>query len=628
VVKRKLKLSLFVITLLPSLAGVMLISAISWRLFDPAVERSSEVALQMMEDMIRTTGSESLRYPLAIGDEAGVQRLAAAMARNQLVFAIQVADSEGRLLAREQNPSLPIAEGVRILEYREDLYIEAMDMDEVRGDDSTPGIYVGQVLYQLSPHVLAMEKERLVSEYRVLIGVFLALGLALIFGASRILWRSVGTIKHGLGKIADGETGVIVEDDSFVAEFSLISRGVNHLSDKIDLARVKQEKAMLDLEMAAARAQQSDRDTRAFYEMATREIAEPVMRVVELLKLHEEADSTPVSLDVVLDNAERVKLSVLAMLGKLNDDRDTLADIEGDLVEYFYRFEKRFRPRCEVRKLAFVVDAKGEPCRSTYKFDIRTLDIVLEKLLDNALQYTPEGEIRVNWQIAEDTERQQLRVSVRDNGIGIAEDDQERVFERYTRGDTPDGGGTGSGLGLYIARELLKRQGGTLTVRSQRGVGSEFTLTLPVVAGAEAAVEQLDLSGKTALLVGTTTRDTRVIEGLLTSWNMVCLCADTAIEALALQAEHAVDVVILDEWVDDIDVDNFVTESKKCRPEVWVGLLTEDADEPSSGYVMLAKPVAKKDLFNLARKVSVARVAGVEYGLLDKLGARSDPNRD
>lgn len=626
--KRKPKLPLFVITLLPSLVGVILISAISWRLFDPAVERSSEVALQMMEDMIRTTGSESLRYPLAIGDEAGVQRLAAAMASNQLVFAIQVADSDGRLIAREQNRDLPIAEGVIILEYREDLYIEAMDMDEVHGDESTREIYVGQVLYQLSPHVLAMEKERLVTEYRVLIGVFVALGLALIFGTTRILWRSVGTIKHGLGKIADGESGVIVEDDSFVAEFSLISRGVNQLSDKIDLARAKQEKAMRDLEIAAARAQKSDRDTRSFYEMATREIAEPVMRVVELLKLKNDADTTPVSLSVVLDNAERVKLSVLAMLGKLNDDRDTLADIEGDLVEYFGLLEKRFSPRFEVRKLAFVVDAKGDPCRSTYKFDIRTLDIVLEKLLDNALQYTPEGEIRVNWQIEEGDGRQQLLVSVRDNGIGIAEDDQERVFERYTRIEPQDVGGTGSGLGLYIARELLNRQGGTLTVRSRRGVGSEFTVTLPVVHGTEQVVEQVDLSGKTALLVGTNKRDTRLIESLLTDWHMAFLCADTAIEALALHAEHTIEVVILDECVDDIDVDNFVTESKKWRPDVLVGLLTDDADHPVSGYSTLAKPVDPKGLFNFLRKVTVARVAGVDYGLLDKLKARPDPHRD
>ncbi|MEX0828155.1 MAG: ATP-binding protein [Haliea sp.] len=627
-VKRKPKLPLFVITLLPSLVGVILISAISWRLFDPAVERSSEVALQMMEDMIRTTGSESLRYPLAIGDDEGVQRLAAAMASNQLVFAIQVADSDGRLIAREQNRNLPIGEGIQILEYREDLYIEAMDVDEVHGDDSTREIYVGQVLYQLSPHILAMEKERLITEYRVLVGAFVALGLVLIFGATRILWRSVGTIKHGLGKIADGESGVIVEDDSFVTEFSLISRGVNQLSDKMDLARAKQEKAMRDLEIAAARAQQSDRDTRSFYEMATREIAEPVMRVVELLKLKNEADATPVSLSVVLDNAERVKLSVLAMLGKLNDDRDTLADIEGDLVEYFGRLEKRFSPRFEVRKLAFVVDAKGDPCRSTYKFDIRTLDIVLEKLLDNALQYTPEGEIRVNWQIEEGDGRQQLLVSVRDNGIGIAEDDQERVFERYTRVESQDVGGTGSGLGLYIARELLKRQGGTLTVRSRRGVGSEFTVTLPVVPGTEQVVEQVDLSGKTALLVGTNKRDTRVIEGLLTSWNMVCLGADTAIEALALHAEHTIDVVIIDECVDDIDVDNFVTELKKWRPDVLVGLLTDEADHPVSGYSTLAKPVDQKGLFNFLRKVTVARVAGVDYGLLDKLGARPDPNRD
>ena len=72
------------------------------------------------------------------------------------------------------------------------------------------------------------------------------------------------------------------------------------------------------------------------------------------------------------------------------------------------------------------------------------------------------------------------RVEVIDRGQGISADDIERVFERFYRvEDSLTMRTSGSGLGLYIARELTNAMGGTLTVRSQPGQGSTFTLGLP-----------------------------------------------------------------------------------------------------------------------------------------------------
>ena len=73
-----------------------------------------------------------------------------------------------------------------------------------------------------------------------------------------------------------------------------------------------------------------------------------------------------------------------------------------------------------------------------------------------------------------------LSVAVRDAGRGIPREEQERIFERFYRSDPKLAEApSGTGLGLYIARELAERMGGILYVRSDSGSGTEFMLTLP-----------------------------------------------------------------------------------------------------------------------------------------------------
>jgi signal transduction histidine kinase len=73
-----------------------------------------------------------------------------------------------------------------------------------------------------------------------------------------------------------------------------------------------------------------------------------------------------------------------------------------------------------------------------------------------------------------------LELSVRDSGTGIPREQQERIFEKFYRADPELARApSGTGLGLYIARALAERMGGTLKVRSVPGSGAEFVLTLP-----------------------------------------------------------------------------------------------------------------------------------------------------
>ena len=626
---RRWRMPLLALLTLPPLLGVLLISGISWRLFDPAVTQSSEVALEVLEDMIRTTGSESLRYPLAVGDEEAVERLVGAMARNDLVFAVQVADAEGRLVARAQNQQLPIAEGIQLIEYRQPLTIQALADEPVSVGAGDGEVYVGEVLFQLTPHVLAEQKSRLVKDYQRLIGVVLLLGSLLVLLAARILWRSARTITGALRRIAAGERGILIDNEPLVSEFDVIALGVNRLSENVDEARARQEASLQQLEAAVNSAQQSDRETRAFYETATREIADPVMQVVELLKLNQQGASSPVDPAVILHNAERVKLSVLAMLGKLEEAQEGRVTTDVDLTDYFSDLATRYRPRFARKGLAFHVSGSAPTVLENVQIDSGTLDIVLEKLLENALAFTPQGEVRIHWQVVDEaTLGPELVISVKDNGLGIAAQHLERVFDRYTQFSPDNDGASGSGLGLYIARELLARRGGSLGLVSQRGVGSEFTVRLPVVLVTRPETARPGLQGQTSLTVGVDASQHRLIESCLSVWGMDVLQADTAIEALALLAKHPVHLLWVEEGIEDIDLDSFLAEARKRQEGAKVVVLALDAAESQDGVLQVRKPVEKPEINALLRQLIETADDRVDYRLVERLKTVQKPDNE
>jgi len=108
------------------------------------------------------------------------------------------------------------------------------------------------------------------------------------------------------------------------------------------------------------------------------------------------------------------------------------------------------------------------------------LAIVLQNLLGNAIKYTPEGG---TVSVGVDLTATELIIEVRDSGIGISEEDQQHVFEKFYRANDPRLGDiTGSGLGLALAHEIVRLHGGDLTVESVFNEGSTFRVVLPVTA--------------------------------------------------------------------------------------------------------------------------------------------------
>jgi signal transduction histidine kinase len=121
--------------------------------------------------------------------------------------------------------------------------------------------------------------------------------------------------------------------------------------------------------------------------------------------------------------------------------------------------------------------------------DHSKISSALNNLITNAVKYTPSGG-RI--EVAIDADRQTVNIRVRDNGIGIEEEDKPRIFDRFYRSPKVVNKAQGSGLGLAIVRELVDLHGGRIDVESTLNEGSEFTLRLPVPNQADIAT--LDIS--------------------------------------------------------------------------------------------------------------------------------------
>jgi signal transduction histidine kinase len=104
---------------------------------------------------------------------------------------------------------------------------------------------------------------------------------------------------------------------------------------------------------------------------------------------------------------------------------------------------------------------------------------VVTNLIANAIKYTQQGSVTLSARI-DDEDKNSVLIGIRDTGIGIAEDDLERVFNRFEQVSETGKRLNGLGLGLAICKELIDHHNGRIWVESTLGQGSDFKFTLPV----------------------------------------------------------------------------------------------------------------------------------------------------
>lgn len=166
----------------------------------------------------------------------------------------------------------------------------------------------------------------------------------------------------------------------------------------------------------------------------------------------------------------------LLLLARADADTSAFEPVVLDLAAVCRDVAEQGRVLGDARRLEVTADLSIG--RVDVKGDEPSLRRLLLILVDNAVKYTPDGG-RVRMALA--TDRQDAIVSVTDTGVGIAEEDLPRVFDRFWRADKVRSRALGgTGLGLSIARWLVEQHGGAITVESVVGQGSTFTIRLPV----------------------------------------------------------------------------------------------------------------------------------------------------
>ncbi len=221
----------------------------------------------------------------------------------------------------------------------------------------------------------------------------------------------------------------------------------------------------------------------SFLAHATHELRTPLTNIrlyVEdaLEKCETDAAATASSLDVINKECKRLERTVSEILsvcqieaGSLDLKRD---DVNMDCMLKDLQADFEAHVREKQIKLMFDIPVKMPILQA----DRDQISLALHNLLGNAVKYTPKGgEVSVKTTVDEE----KIEIEIRDTGIGIGPDDIDRIFDRFYRAqDTRLGAIEGSGLGLPIAREVVRLHGGEINVESELNNGSTFRLVLPM----------------------------------------------------------------------------------------------------------------------------------------------------
>ena len=228
----------------------------------------------------------------------------------------------------------------------------------------------------------------------------------------------------------------------------------------------------------------ADEARNSFVAQVTHELRSPLtnirLYVESMLEDAENAELRGKAMNVISTEVRRLERVVADMLSVSEIEAGTLRIQRGDvrLDALFEELKEDYRAAAEDKELRYLFELP--PKLPVIQGDRDKLGLALHNLLSNAIKYTPAGGT-VTLRVEESPDR--LLVHVVDNGIGVRNEEQGLIFEKFYRAkDKRVAQITGTGLGLTLARDIARLHGGDIEVSSEPDRGSEFTLWLPLAA--------------------------------------------------------------------------------------------------------------------------------------------------
>jgi signal transduction histidine kinase len=302
--------------------------------------------------------------------------------------------------------------------------------------------------------------------------------LIVLFGfyLARSTARPVRAVAGAAESLAEGDFSTRLQEGG-PGEVGALTAAFNRMAEQL-------EQHERELDEQNRRLRESERLKSELVSIVSHELRTPLASVLGFTSLLLTRDIEPEEQRRYLEiiDAQGRRLSSL-----LNDflDVERLEEGQLELARELFDLKKvvgeqagLFAGQSSKHKLDVVLPPKPLPVRG----DPDRLAQVVANLLSNAIKYSPDGG---TIEVVGEQEDNVVRISVRDEGLGIPDELQQRVFAKFFRGNAGANGIQGSGLGLTIARSVVEAHGGRISFRSKSGEGSVFWLELPIAASVD-----------------------------------------------------------------------------------------------------------------------------------------------